>query len=310
MINVYIKCHSRPVYLDRCLTSLERCAPGYGQIILLNDGLEGACIDRLLERHPGIDVRNSPNVGRNPGEPRADPARFWVDEISRDGGRHMLLIEEDTWFTRPFNLPLLVRNVAQNNTLCCRLYWHSNPQLAPPEDVVFTAIVDDDTVINYLSFEIESALALYKLFPIAQALYRTDYWLHAYQGLANWTDERAVLERALDFTLACAKAGELVHFARLDREAMRHSASTTGRDDAGGRAIVEKIDPIPYNRVLNACWLSGELDAMAGFPEDFPPEDLAALFTRHLGADATLAWRRWRAEYLGMYGRMGSELES
>lgn len=309
MINVYIKCHSRPVYVDRCLTSLERCAPGYGRVIVLNDGLEDAHLERLLGRHRGVEVRNSPNVGRLPGEARTDPARFWVDEISQETGRHMLLIEEDTWFTRPFSLPLLVRNLARNNVLSCRLLWHANALLAPPEDVVFTAIVDDDTVIDYCSFEIESALAHYKLFPIAQALYRRDYWLNAYQGLANWTDERAVLERALDFTLACARAGELVHFARLDREAMRHSTSTTGRDDAGGQAIVEKIDPAPYNRVLNACWLSGELDAMTGFPEDFPLEDLAALFTRHLGADATLAWRRWRADYLGMYARMGYGLE-
>lgn len=309
MINVYIKCHSRPIYVDRCLTSLERCAPGSARVIVLNDGLEEVYADRLLSSHPDVVVRNSPNVGRRPGESRDDPARFWVDEIGREVGRHIVLIEEDTWFTRSFNLPLLVRNLARNDVLSCRFLWHTNPRLAPPEDVVFTTIIDDDTTINFSYIEIQSALDLYRIFPIAQAIFRTDYWLQAYQGLANWTDERSVLERALDFTLACAKAGEQVHFARLDREAMRHSASSTGRNDAGGRGVLEKINPAPYNQVLNSCWLSGELDAMAGFPWDFPPEDLATLFTRHLGADATLAWRRWRADYLGMYSRMGYALD-
>ena len=78
VVAIYIKCHSRAAYLDRCIRSIKRCVAGHGPIVLLNDGVARPHLDRLLELHTGLDIRNSLKVTDPPADSVAldDPINF------------------------------------------------------------------------------------------------------------------------------------------------------------------------------------------------------------------------------------------
>lgn len=317
MLTVYVKCSSRPAYAERCLWSVERwLGRGGYEVVVLDDGIEDRFLDRLVARRPEAIVRRSLKsaVRRGLAAPpadsaRLDPAAFWVEEIGKESNPYILLLEEDTWLTGGFDRGLVLANLARNDVLLLRLFWHGNPALDRREEVFLTAVLDGGTALEYYAPAIRSRLDLYRLFPVALAIYRTDYWVDAYRGIPHWTDEAYALNRATAYVRARQGGPVRPRFAKLEREIIRHSSATTSRSDAGGVGVTRKIDPAPYNRVINEAWLAGELDPLAGYPDDFPPALLHGLFERHLGAAAAAAWADWRADYLDMYARIGCRLD-
>ena len=316
MLNVYIKCYSRPAYLDRCIRSVKRMVSGYQAIVLLDDGLEDQHLARILELHPDVQVRRSLKVTCRdggtaaPDDPRLlDPARFWVQEIGKDSNRFMFLMEEDTWLTKPFDLPLVLRNMERNNALLLRLYWNGNPRFALSEEVILAAILDGGTTLEYYAPKPKHWFDLYRMFSLAQAIYRTDYWVHSYTDIPSWHAEQHVLQRALAFVKAHQDEAPRPRFAKMEHEVVRHCVSSTSRADAGGIGVTCKIDPVPYNAVLNEGWYDGSLDPLEGFPHDFSEAGLMRLFEARLGREAAEAWLAWKRDYLRMYAAMGCALE-
>jgi len=316
MINVYVKCFSRAAYLDRCLASIERNLTGYGRIILLNDGLPERYLRRILERHPGVEVRQSLKLTEPlppPSAPleermRFDPARFWVEEIGKDENPYILLLEEDTWLSGRLNLPLAVRNMDANDTLAMRLFWNGNPTFSGASEVFLSSLFEDGSRIEYYAPAVRSPVDLYKIFFLAHGIYRTDYWLNSYVGIPRWNEERYALAKAREYVKRRHDAGMKSRFAKTGEELIRHCVSSTSRSDSGGIGVTRKIDASLYNDAMNEAWFDGALDPMAGYPQDFPEATLLALFEQRLTAEQVTAWRLWKEDYLGMYRRMGCEL--
>lgn len=317
MINVYVKCFSRAAYLDRCLTSIERNLSGYGRIVLLNDGLPARYLDRILERYPGADVRQSRKVTEGAPPPstppeeqaRFDPARFWVEEIGKDQNPYMLLLEEDTWLTGPLNLSLMLRNMEANDALVLRLFWNGNPVFSGASEVFLSSLFEDGSRIDYYAPTVRSPADLYKIFFLAHGIYRTDYWLNSYTGIPRWNEERYALAKAREYVKRRHDAGTKSRFAKTGEEMIRHCVSSTSRSDSGGIGVSQKIDAALYNDVMNEAWCDGALDPMDGYPQDFPEASLLSLFKQRLTAGQVSAWRRWKEDYLSMYRRMGCSLD-
>ncbi|HYD31755.1 MAG TPA: hypothetical protein VEB64_13010 [Azospirillaceae bacterium] len=320
-INIYIKACNRPAYLDRCITSIRRNTSGYGTIIVLNDGIAGEHIARLMEKHEGLVVLDSPRLTFCPPEERCppsrrllkgdpfDPARFWVETVRRDLNKHVLILEEDTWLTEPVDLPLILRNLVANKAVFLRMYWHGNPLMSCQDEVYMRFVLDDHRAIEFYSPHVRSKVELFKIFYIAHGIYRTDYWLNSYEGIPYWSDEDYALDRAREFVLKHQTHETPLRFARLNREVIRHSVSSTSRADSGGVGIGRVIDSQLYTDILNDYWLKGELDPMLGYPRDFPETDLLTIFQKELDRREVAEWMAWKRAYVDMYRGMGASLE-
>ncbi|MGB8841943.1 MAG: hypothetical protein WCC64_12850, partial [Aliidongia sp.] len=149
---------------------------------------------------------------------------------------------------------------------------------------------------------------IYKIFPLAQSIFRTKYWVAAYAGTPYWDDEGHVLGRALTYVNEQILQRRPISFCSLDQEAIRHTAISTSRTDSGGKGVTQKIEAGLYNNALNEAWLAGEIDPMANFPADPDDETVLAALRQRLAPERIEEWLLWREDYKRMYLSMGVHL--
>jgi hypothetical protein len=314
MINLYVKANARAFFLDRCLTSIAGQIAGGGRVIVLNDGITGAALERLTALHPTVHFRSSDRIpAGKPAKARAsrvNPARFWVREIAADPGDHVLILEEDTWLTAPLDLTLLEPEIRQADALLLRLYWGSNAAMSIAGEIIRTVPGDHGRQLHHYQLPLGQLelRQIYKIFPLAQSIFRKEYWVAAYAGTPYWDDEGHVLGRALTYVNQQLLARRPIAFLSLDREVIRHTAISTSRTDSGGQGVTRKIDAALYNTALNEAWLEGEIDAMANFPADPADEVVLEALRRRLSAAQIEAWLLWREDYKRMYRSLGVQL--
>lgn len=314
MTAIYIKCHSRAAYVDRCIRSIQLNVAGHGPIVLLNDGIAARYLHRLTALHPGIQVRHSLKVTDPPAgqadleSPKYDPAKFWIRELGGDTNDYAVILEEDTWLTQRFDLRLVLRNLAPNGAVMLRFCWNNMARLAAANETIFQAVLGDDLVLRYYSPVINHPSEAYKVFAFANGIYRRDYWLHCYADAVHWTAERDILKRALIHLQQRQAAGQPARFCDFGREGARTSFYSTGRVDSGGNGVAHKIDHKACNAALDEAWLAGALDPMADYPRDIPDAVRLAAFRGRLKQQQIDDWALWRADYVGMYRRMGADI--
>lgn len=309
MIEIYVKCSSRAYYLDRLIESICRHVTGFRRIVLLNDGIRPEYLGRILDRRPFIEERRSiklldpETASRNPAA--ADPARFWSQEIRRDSARYILLLEEDTWITGAIDLSSLASEIERSHCLMVKMYWCSSDSLLAPLKVFATRVLDGGLALEYYRPHARKLAELYSIFGIAHGVYRSDYWLDAYDGAPYWSQENSILKKAMEFVLRLERERVPYSFCKTKGEMLGQSHSTSARADSGGWWITAKIDWNAYNDALNRAWLEGELDAMEGYPVDIPLATLGRAIENRLGTEAKLKWEQWRDNYVEMYRQMG-----
>lgn len=316
MLNVYVKANARAYFLDRCLRSVKQYVHGFDRLIVLNDGIIGPALQHLATLHPEVQFRRSDRIPTDrPAPPKAraarhNPARFWVREISADKYDYTLILEEDTWVTAPLDLAALIPEIAASNALLLRLYWGSNPRMSISQHVLRDVPIDQSRRLQYYLLP-NRALELgeiYKLFPLAQSIFRVKYWVAAYAGTPYWDDEAHVFGRAITYVNEQIAQQRPIAFCSLDQEAIRHTAISTSRTDSGGRGVTHKIDAALYNNALNEAWLAGEIDAMADFPADPSDETVLAALGHRLTEEQVRDWLLWREDYKRMYQSLGVQL--
>jgi hypothetical protein len=316
MLNIYVKANARAFFLDRCLRSIKEFCRGHGRIVVLNDGITGDYLAQLTARHPEVQFRRSdrilndrPNAAKARGT-RHNPARFWVREISSDPNEYAFILEEDTWLTAPLDFDALMPAVAAEHALLLRLYWGSSAAMSIADNVTRDVPLADGRRLQFYRLPVGALdmREIYKIFPLAQSVFRVKYWVAAYAGTPYWDHEGHVLGRALTYVNEQLMQQKPIAFASLDQEAIRHTAISTSRSDSGGQGVTHKIDAALYNTALNDAWLAGEIDAMDGFPADPDDETLLGLLRRRLSAEQVEAWLLWRDDYKRMYRSLGVQL--
>jgi hypothetical protein len=186
-----------------------------------------------------------------------------------------------------------------------KMYWCSSDSLLAPLKVFATRVLDDGLSLEYYQPHARKLSELYSIFGIAHGVYRSDYWLDAYDGAPYWSQENSILKKAMEFVRRLERERVPYSFAKTKDEMVRHCRATTSRADSGGWWITAKIDWHMYNEALNRAWLEGELDAMDGFPDDIALATLGRAIEKRLGADAKIKWDQWRENYIDMYRKMG-----
>jgi len=305
-MNIYIKCSSRPFYLERLLRSIGRNCSGAERIVLLNDGIPARQIARLAGVVGGVEERRSPRFA---GGQAADPGHFWADVVAAEGRRYAMVLEEDTWLTAPIDLAQTERVLGENRALMLRMYWHGSEALTAAAQVQFRAELADGNALEfYGSVAAKGWMDLYNYFCVAHGVFRADYYSRTLRGASYWADEISLLRAAVAFINEAVGRGEQFRLCKTRTELLRHCTTTTSRTDAGGAGKVHPIDVGKVNAALTAAWENGELDVMAGYPSDIPEAVVAAALAGRLGAEFLDEWLAWRRSYVAMYQSMGATL--
>lgn len=305
-LNVYVKSSHRAYCLDRCIRSLKANVRGYDTIVVLDDGVPDKYLRKLVKDHPEVKLAISPRAAGATVAPQLlDPARFWSTEVQKDAHDYTLILEEDTWVVSPILVERLVRNLRLNNAVFLKLFWAGSEKISSKPEVYLRVRFDDGDVLEYYSAQLNSIWDIYKIFMVAQSIYRVDYWLNSFASVPHWGDEPYLLQRALEFVQRMQAQSQTPRFAKSGSEKVRHSTTSTGRNDGGGPGVKAKVNNALYNEILNGCWLRGELDPMHDYPDDFSVEYLLGFLRRQLQESEVEAWLAWRADYLAMYKSMG-----
>jgi len=308
-LNIYIKSSHRAYCLDRCIRSVKASAAGHDTIVVLDDGTPDRYLQKIARDHPEIRITISPRAaGARLAPQLLDPARFWAAEVQKDEHDYVLILEEDTWVIDAIRVERIVRNLRLNNAVFLKLFWAGSEKISSKPEVYLRVLFDDGDLLEYYTAQIASIWDVYKVFMVAQSIYRTDYWLNSFATVPHWGDEPYLLQRALDFVQRMQTESRPARFAKSGSEKIRHSVTSTARSDGGGPGVKAKVNNALYNGILNECWLRGELDPMHDFPSDFSVDYLLGFFKRQLQESEIAAWQAWRASYLAMYESMGFTL--
>jgi hypothetical protein len=307
--NIYVKSSSRAYCLDRCIRSLKANVRGYDKIIILDDGTCDKYLQKIAADHPGVTLSVSPRAtGRQDSPAELDPARFWTSEIQKDAYDYTFILEEDTWVRSPIIVERTVRNLRLNNTVFLKMFWAGSEKICSEQDIYFKVMFDDGDLLEYYRVQLSSIWDVYKIFMVAQSIYRIDYWMNSFAAVPTWNDEVFLLQRAVEFVQRPENQSQRITFAKTEHEKIKHSTTSTSRIDSGGVGIKIKVDNLRYNEVLNECWYRGELDSMHNYPADFSDEYLLEFFKKHLQEYEVNAWLNWRRDYSAMYQSMGCTL--
>lgn len=303
MTNVYIKSFNRPFYLDRCIRSVKFNVKNYEKIIVLDDGTLSKYLERLRVLHPDVEIKGSGATDDKVALLRAErfkeiqqtcpsaPA-FWVAEIGKDPFDHILVLEDDAWVVRQFDLAAIVRNMNENDAMIVKLWWSTEAN-----QVAETFDYPNGFSIQYIAPTLGSMFETYQIWIVAFAIFRRDYWLNNVAVAQRLADEGSQLVSALEY---------------VRRHPTRRAAITGSRGVHQGWMVPGRSTPEYYDLglrqhvlmdAMNEAWLAGRLDVTQGYPYDFSDDYMRSVIQRTIGAHDYEIWRQWRKGIHYFYDR-------
>ena len=277
-INIYIKCHSRLPQLDRCIQSIKKYVSGFENIVLLNDGIGDPYLEKIIQKHPDVEVRNSEKISRNfisaplskslqnenkDTDISMDPSKFWVNEVAKDVNRHFLLIEEDCCLNCPLDLNQIKNIEGCSGIFLVKMFFNVNarPDNSRAEISIQISELRHDQIEIYGKDN--------RIYSVANSIFQKDFWLYSYSNLRGWADEHKARRHVCEFLIECKNRDIPIRVGQSNIQIINQSNSSTVRKDSGGPAIVEKINAQLYNEALNKLWFLDKFWSMENFPSDY-----------------------------------------
>jgi hypothetical protein len=299
-MNIYIKTFNRPFYLERCIRSVLFNVRNYDKIIILDDGTKEEYKHKLIQLFPEISwVANSDggkyDLIRSGNSKRAkelygDPASFWLREISKDPNDYFLLIEDDTWFVHMIDLKDFESVLVNENSVICKLFWGEYNPLEEDKYIVRKYKLWNDLFIHRINPPIQSVEDAYKIYIVAMAIFRKDYYENALKKVNHFADETTQITESLDYY---HRKPEVSYCKTSERFIYQGWATSVRHDDA--ITIDVGINSFDFVDILNDAWFSGALDVMANYPYDFNMDYLVNLFKGYkLSAEKLKVYVDWR----------------
>lgn len=319
-MNIFIKSFNRPYALERCIRSVKENITNYSDIIIMDDGTEKKYIHKLLQKHPDLKfvysttadykyeyIINNLNQWFFHREKKYDPATFWSANIEKYASEYFLLLEDDFWIAEKIDLRTYEHHISSNNIIFTKLYQTNNKVFAPADEVDIKAFIDNNPNLLYFLPKINKLDDVWKIYLVAGAIYKKEYYLHTFEGVPFFSDEPYLLQRAVQYANQTNGNPYRVHFAKTDVEVVKQGWSST----AIGRAdeITQGFNAYMCNKALNECWYNDTLDSMYNYPFDFPEEYIITMFHKmSLDNKQIECWRAWRSKWFQAYKDIGIEL--
>lgn len=299
-MNIYIKTFNRPFYLERCIRSVLFNLTNYEEIFILDDGTKEEYKNKIIQLFPQIkwlansdggkyDLIRSGN-SQHAKEIYGDPASFWLSEISKDPNKYFLLIEDDTWFVNMIDLIDFEDVLLKENSVICKLFW--GEYIIPEDDKYITLKYKlwNDLFIHRINPPIQSIEDAYKIFIVAMAIFRKDYYENALKKVNHFADETTQITESLNYY---HRNPEVSYCKTSERFIYQGWATSVRHDDA--ITIDVGITSFDFVDILNDAWFCGTLDVMANYPYDFNLDYIVNLFKEYkLSAEKLKAYVDWR----------------
>ena len=297
-MNIYIKSFNRPFYLDRCIRSIKFNVSNYSNIIVLDDGTLGKYIEKLKQSHPDVRWIFS-NADDNKFEllrqekfdeikkRYIEPAKFWVTEIQKEKDDYFLMLEDDTWIVKSFCLNTIEKNLIKNECIFLKFWWPIGD-----EKLIVTQkynLPDDIKSIDYYKAGITTMNDIYKIWIVAFAVFRKDYWLNNFKKVQRMGDEQTQLIEAYNFV----KDKINITFSKSSHKWVYQGWVIPGRatPEYYDKGLIQHL----YMHALNEAWYNNEMDVTQGYPYDFDDDYISKVLQKYLPQQSIDVWKKWKS---------------
>lgn len=320
-MNIFIKSFSRPYSLDRCICSIKKKVLNYSDIIVMDDGTEKKYMQKLITKHPDIKIVYSDTADYKydyimthleqwfyQREKKFDPAIFWSKTIREQATDAFLLLEDDFWIAENIDLQKFEQHIHGNHILYTKLIQVQHPVFSAKEEEDIKVFLEKHPALIYMLPKISKLEDVWKIYSVAGAIYKKEYYLHTFENIPFFSHEAYLLKRAVQYVQQANSRKERIRFAKSDVDIVKIGMSSTaiGRRDE----IAQGFNAYLCNKVLNECWYAGMLDPMYNYPFDFPEEYILTMFhNMSLESKQIECWRQWRSKWLKTYKEIGIEFE-
>lgn len=295
-MNIYIKSFNRPFYLDRCIRSVKFNVKNYDKIIILEDGTLSKYVTKLRELHPDVEWRFSgaddmkfellrQEKFNEIKKKYIEPAHFWIKELEKEEDDYFFLLEDDVWIVQNIDLNLLRTNMMSNDCIILKFWWNNNPQ---EDQIVKTYATSNNSTIAYFNPLIENVKDIYKVWIVAFAIYRKEYWLTSLKKINRMGDEHSQLLEAYEFI----KNNPNSTFAKSKNRVVHQGWVIPGRATAEyyDKGLVQHL----FMDALNEAWYNNKLDPNQGYPFDFSDDYIISILSQHLPKKSVDIWKNWK----------------
>jgi glycosyltransferase involved in cell wall biosynthesis len=282
-MNIYIKTFNRPFYLERCIKSVLFNVSNYDEIIILDDGTQAEYKEKIIQLFPQIKwVSNADGAkyelvrsGNNQKakELYGDPASFWLREVMNDPHDYFLLIEDDTWFVNMLDLNHFEDVLIKENSVICKLWWGEYNDKEEDASISRGYKLWNDLSIHIINPSIQWVEDVYKIYIVAMAIFRKDYYENALRKVNHFADETTQITESLAFF---QNMPEVSYCKTNERFIYQGWATSVRHDDA--ITVDVGINSFDFVDILNEAWFNNRLDVLANYPLDFDMDYLVKLF--------------------------------
>jgi hypothetical protein len=338
-MDILIKSFNRPYYLDRCIQSivLNSRSSEY-KIVVLDDGTPQKYLDKILQKYTKIKILKSDLYDEKSNAIANDiqninskiPIDLWVS-AAQNASNYFLFIEDDFWFTKPFNLKKFRMNLETDRIKMLKLCWLGNPRLIPEytnssnnlysiyspnlyteNPYLFNLIFRIDRfkirkIVTFFKFySDERFLNYYTIYATSGAIFKRKYFLNLWKNHMNSVDERLQLLNAVKFINKKKKSS---NFGFSNSELMKTGfLSSASNQNKGFKNVI--IDMFAFNKIINEDWFNNDFDSMENYPNDINSHNIEQLLIRSNNPLSQVSeWKKWVQAFKNQYIAFGCKID-
>lgn len=329
-MDLFIKSFNRAYLLHRTLESIRKNLLGFeGRIIVLDDGTPQIYLDELLSLFPEIEIRKSPYyfdkskaITDNKSPKNVVPTDFWKAEVMK-GTDFFILIEDDTWFSKPVDFQLLKPEVELMQMDMVKFMWLGNsklisknskdsgklinkvvPELCTQNSLLFDFIFRSNrfkgkTIANMFYNLDEALLKYYQFYIVAGGVFSKRYYQTCWKESSNKVDELQQISQLLK-SRKKFNVGNTVH--EVLKTTIKTTSSMMAKNHLGSTVDIHKV-----NQILNKAWMNGKRYEITDFESDLPSKWIENQLENDPEEGKALAqqWRQWYEVFEASYKNIG-----
>ena len=338
-MDLLIKSFNRPYYLDRCIQSIHlNILDNDFNIIVLDDGTPQKYLDKLVDKYPGIVILKSDlYLEKSKAILNEDlvvnpkiPIDLWLS-AAENASNYFLLIEDDFWFTTPFNLNKIRLKLESDKIKMLKLCWLGNPNLLPKKSYQFNDEYSIFTPNLYTKnpflfnlvfrihrfkirkiltllgvYSLERLLNYYTFYATSGAIFKKKYFLKLWKNHNNKVDEGLQLSNAVKY-IASKKKQQLFGFTNTE---LMKTGFLSSASNQGKKYEKVNLDLFAFNKIVNQAWFNDVFDPMENFPKDLNQNKIEELLVgANLPEASNSEWKKWVSEFKNQYLTFGCNID-
>lgn len=330
-MDIVIKSFNRAYYLDRCLKSIELFVKGFnGNILIVDDGTPKKYLQLLQSKYPFVKVIPTKNYLYKSNKLKSKEYTFKKNIPVADWSRvvasvsdYVLILEEDFWFTKEFNLAETEQTCKAENIALLKMFWLQNNVLVQSknEKTFGNVILYEPDVVTKNSFlyrlvfakhnkllrkfftsfgfySNEKELNYYSLYSVAGAIFKKDYFLHIWNNASENVNEKEQIIKSLEFF----NNSRQQRLAKTKTEPLTTGFISSSFEKVNGN----EFSMHDFNVTLNEYWFYNQNAFLEDFEEDISTDFIQSILKEKCKSDRYISeWINWVSNFKESYRKIG-----